>query len=109
MSDLLPPYDTYADENCADREPPTPRKTFCRECGWKGMSSDLIEVFYEVTTQAYGATTITIEVCPDCGECDSTVDPACDEPDCWELVTCGTPTEDGYRNTCGKHAPWRKP
>jgi hypothetical protein len=29
----------------------------------------------------------------------------CDEPDCYNEITCGTPTETGYRNTCGKHKP----
>lgn len=28
----------------------------------------------------------------------------CDEPDCYNLITCGFPTDDGkYRKTCGKH------
>lgn len=105
MSNPLPPYDTYADENCADREPPIQQKTFCRECGWKGMSNDLFEVFYEVTTRAYGETTIAISVCPDCGECESTVSMACDNIDCWQPATCGTPTDEGYTWTCGRHNP----
>ena len=29
----------------------------------------------------------------------------CDEPDCYSEISCGTPTENGYRNTCGKHHP----
>ena len=29
----------------------------------------------------------------------------CDEPGCCDQVSCGTPTENGYRSTCGKHAP----
>ncbi|MDP2410328.1 MAG: hypothetical protein Q8M26_08585 [Pseudolabrys sp.] len=31
----------------------------------------------------------------------------CDEPGCLEFVSCWTPTEGGYRNTCGKHQPER--
>ena len=27
----------------------------------------------------------------------------CDEPDCYDSVSCGWPSDDGYRQTCGKH------
>lgn len=27
----------------------------------------------------------------------------CDEPDCFDEVSCGWPSENGYRRTCGKH------
>ena len=29
----------------------------------------------------------------------------CDEPGCSRIVQCGTPTPNGYRKTCGQHAP----
>jgi len=29
----------------------------------------------------------------------------CDESGCKERYTCGTPTPNGYRKTCGKHIP----
>jgi hypothetical protein len=45
--------------------------------------------------------------CPKCREV-SVLQVACDEPDCWEFVSCGTPTADGYRRTCHKHAPKEK-
>lgn len=45
--------------------------------------------------------------CPCCREVNSLL-ACCDEPGCEQLVTCGTPTEDGYRKTCTKHAPWRR-
>lgn len=32
----------------------------------------------------------------------------CDEPDCFNEVSCGFPTEDGYRRTCSKHSNWAK-
>ena len=32
----------------------------------------------------------------------------CDEPECEREVTCGTPTPDGYRSTCGEHMPRQK-
>jgi hypothetical protein len=28
----------------------------------------------------------------------------CDEPGCDEPASCGFPTADGYRRTCGKHS-----
>lgn len=27
----------------------------------------------------------------------------CDEPDCFNYISCGWPSDDGYRSTCGKH------
>jgi len=27
----------------------------------------------------------------------------CDEPGCKQFISCGFPTESGYRRTCGKH------
>ena len=32
----------------------------------------------------------------------------CDEPGCYDEISCGTPTPDGYRSTCSKHAPNRE-
>jgi hypothetical protein len=29
----------------------------------------------------------------------------CDEPGCLRDVSCGTPTAEGYRHTCGDHQP----
>jgi hypothetical protein len=29
----------------------------------------------------------------------------CDEPECFELSSCGTSTDTGYRTTCQKHIP----
>ena len=29
----------------------------------------------------------------------------CDEPGCLNNVSCGTPTDDGYRSTCYEHKP----
>lgn len=41
--------------------------------------------------------------CPECGDMDS--DPVCDREGCRRSATCGTPTPDGYRTTCGPHQP----
>lgn len=46
--------------------------------------------------------------CPNCKEIDK-ISEACDEPDCWRPASCGTPTKDGYRRTCGIHKPLDTP
>ena len=45
----------------------------------------------------------TLYACPKCR--DSTLVRACDEPGCNRQVTCGTPTANGYRQTCYTHMP----
>jgi hypothetical protein len=30
---------------------------------------------------------------------------ACYFEDCWQKVSCGTPTKDGYKWSCSKHKP----
>ena len=70
-------------------------------CGWTGESDE----FYDAPHPFLESDTVV--ACPNClsviGECDMVV--CCDEPDCWREVTCGTPTPDGYRNTCTRHRP----
>lgn len=80
-------------------------KTFCRECGWRGLTGALIQVKYQVVTVAYGETTVSMYVCPNCGRADATTERACDGQDCWEPATMGTPTESGYQQTCWTHHP----
>lgn len=48
----------------------------------------------------------TLFLCPVCGSPDLTV--VCDVPECGREATCGWPSEEGYRRTCGDHAHWRK-
>lgn len=69
-----------------------------RQCNWKGTQDQILNAPHPFTEgeRVYG--------CPHCEEIDSIVG-ACDEPDCWEIATCGTPTIAGYRRTCYKHAP----
>ena len=75
-------------------------KVLCRECDWHGLSGELLEAQnpFELSIQILG--------CPRCKSIDSLL-VACDEPNCWKEATCGTPTENGYRRTCGEHAPWQ--
>ncbi len=81
------------------------RKAFCSECGWRGMAAELAEMRCQVHTRNNGQEQYTLRVCPDCGECESTVLTACDRIDCWLPATCGTPTEEGYARTCWRHNP----
>jgi hypothetical protein len=46
-----------------------------------------------------------IHGCPSCFSI-NTLSWACDEPECWRPVSCGTPMPDGrYRSTCAQHMP----
>lgn len=73
-------------------------KRFCLECLWQGLRGDLLRGVNPFKTDEQ------IAGCPRCRSIDSAV-PACDDEGCWELVTCGTSTPEGYRHTCSKHRP----
>ena len=67
-------------------------------CEWHGSSDDVLKApnpfdFGEV-----------LWACPSCKGINALY-LACDEDGCWEMSACGTPTETGYRSTCGKHLP----
>lgn len=67
-------------------------------CNWRGVEDEILTApnpFMEAEV---------ITACPKCKEVYS-VTQACDEPHCWEFASCGTPTETGYRRTCGAHMP----
>ena len=70
----------------------------CRECDWIGTDTDVLRGAnpFNDSESVYG--------CPNCLSVDS-MQPVCDHQDCWKLATCGTPTKDGYRSTCGEHKP----
>jgi hypothetical protein len=75
-------------------------KVICvnRGCNWRGMETELL------TAQDPFDVEEILTACPRCkGIFELRI--ACDEPGCWYEVTCGTPTPNGYRQTCGKHAP----
>jgi hypothetical protein len=46
----------------------------------------------------------TILACPTCHDI-YFIRRVCDEPGCNEVVSCGTPTKTGYRQTCSAHRP----
>jgi len=77
-----------------------PEKLVCHElrCMWHGLDTEVLRAPnpFQQGDELWGC-----PVCRDVG----TLMQACDEPDCWELTTCGTNTPFGYRRTCGKHRP----
>jgi len=74
------------------------RKVKCEECGWRSNESEVMRAPNPWDAGGY------IEGCPECNSVNSMIY-VCDEPECWSEATCGTPTPDGYRRTCGKHMP----
>jgi hypothetical protein len=73
-------------------------KHICWECKWRGTSDDWLVAKNPFNNED------TILGCPQCFDI-NTLYMACDEPECWKPASCGTPTENGYRNTCGEHRP----
>ena len=72
-------------------------KAVCKECGWRGKWSQLLEA-----PNPFDPENDRITGCPNCREIES-ARVVCDEPNCWNEQTCGFPTPDGYRMTCSKH------
>ena len=73
-------------------------KRMCEECGWHGQSDELLTADHPFDPAD------TLFFCPQCKQVDSYL-AACDTDGCWESVTCGTPTPEGYRQTCSRHKP----
>jgi hypothetical protein len=71
------------------------------KCGWHGMFDETLSAKNPFET---ADDTAEIHACPSCRMIQE-FRVACDEEGCWEFVSCGTPTESGYRQTCGKHCP----
>jgi len=73
-------------------------KRVCEQCQWQGTAAEVL-----VGPNPFDPTD-KVTGCPNCKSVDSTFE-ACDEPECWSISSCGTPTPTGYRRTCGKHRP----
>lgn len=69
----------------------------CMQCDWYGVGGERLNGTLSFNSM------ITVMGCPRCKGVDFKL--ACDEPECWQPMTCGTPTPNGYRHTCRKHAP----
>jgi predicted aconitase len=76
---------------------------------WKEKAEYVCEVCGSCCTEYLQAQNpfapdLIIVGCPKCKEV-NTLFRLCDARGCRSIVTCGTPTPDGYRLTCDKHAP----
>ena len=69
-----------------------------RRCDWRGNVDGVLRAPDPFNPG------VDIIGCPDC-KAHSSIHMACDEPGCWSVADCGTPTSDGYRETCGEHMP----
>lgn len=73
-------------------------KVICKDCRkWHGDVSDLLcapNPFIEDDS---------IYACPGCRS-HLGIAKACSHEGCWQEVTCGAPTQNGYAWTCGLHA-----
>lgn len=67
-------------------------------CNWRGTDAEVLHAPNPFDPED------EISGCPKCKEINS-IYRACDEPGCWDRVSCGTTTPNGYRQTCGKHRP----
>src|SRR5258708_14806255 len=72
-------------------------KIRCTGCGWTGT-----EALTDKVKDPRGHD--VWDVCPACRLPENFVS-LCDEPGCQREITCGTPTPDGYRQTCHVHHP----
>ena len=75
-----------------------PIKLVCSDCNWQGEDHEALTAPNPFDPE------FNIQGCPRCKE-PNTLGVACDELDCWQPVSCGTPTPEGYRRTCSKHVP----
>ena len=77
-------------------------KVKCDElrCGWQGTTDELLTAPHPFMPNEHNH----IDGCPKCRQC-GTIIQVCDKPGCWNPASCGAPTPDGYRSTCGNHMP----
>ena len=70
----------------------------CDECDWTGRINDQLKAAnpFDHEDAVYG--------CPQCKGVDQFT-MLCEVEDCYREATCGTPKDDHYWQTCGRHAP----
>lgn len=70
-----------------------PLKYLCMECGWTGTDPlNAPHPFIEGDS---------VLGCPKCKEME--LRKACEADDCWQEVSCGMNTQEGYKLLCSKH------
>ena len=70
-----------------------------RRCDWRGTEDDSLKA-----PNPFNPENDILIGCPDCKDVNN-LQVCCDEPGCWEAVSMGVPTPDGYRNTCYAYRP----
>lgn len=70
----------------------------CTECDWHDYGRSYLSAKnpFDASEEISG--------CPKCKSINTIVD-VCEFDGCWRAASCGTPTPEGYRRTCGKHVP----
>ena len=71
-------------------------KLMCGECDHFCTSTEILKA-----TNPFDQDD-TLIFCPNCKSVNTMIC-ICDEPGCLSKATCGTPSADGYRNTCLLH------
>ena len=71
-------------------------KCMCSSCDWSGLEKETLTAANPFDPRC------DLVGCPECFEV-NTMETVCDEPGCIEIKSCGFPTSEGYRMTCGKH------
>lgn len=70
-------------------------KYLCEECNWTGTSEKLLNARHPFIDGD------TVLGCPKCKEMSPLK--ACDTDGCWDKISCGLNTPDGYKQLCSKH------
>lgn len=73
-------------------------KMRCPECDWVGPWDSALRAPHPFIEGE------EVRGCPECRDIEDFI-LCCDIDGCIEQATMGTPTKDGYRQTCYKHAP----
>ena len=76
-------------------------KFVCNCCNWNGLGQERL-----IAANPFDTTDVVIG-CPKCKSIGSFFS-SCDEKDCWQEASCGTPVKDKgdgviYRRVCGEH------
>lgn len=95
--DARPPQPIPTPEPQPERMPEVRLVCSKHRCDWTGDSNTCLRAADPFNDGS------DLLACPFCRE--QTLVTCCDEPGCYEPDTCGTPTPNGYRRTCGKHLP----
>ena len=72
-------------------------KKVCSICKWSGMDTECL---------VYDNPAISgdsLLVCPKCRDIETSIRTACMHEGCNNVANCGTPTKNGYWQSCGEH------